>query len=124
MTVLDYFSKLNMKRKCKQHNCICIGEKGHNYLEDDGDMNVNMDESYDLLYNRVKRGSNIRKNGTVMINIYRDVCHYENCSACVMFGTLFLFQDFSTDQIADLRSKITSDFDKYVCGKSWIAVRN
>lgn len=124
MKVFDYFSKLNMKRKCKQHNCICLGEYGLNYLEEDGDMNVNDDESYSILLNRLKRGSNFCKNGTVMINIYRDVCQYEYCSACVMFGTLFLFRDFSSDQIDELRSKITSEFDKYVCGKSWIAIRN
>lgn len=124
MKVIDYISKLNMKRKCKQHNCICLGEHGLNYLEEDGDMNVNNDESYTLLLNRQKRGSNKCKNGTVMINIYRDVCQYEHCSACVMFGTLFLFHDFTSDQIDDLRCKITSDFDKFVCGKSWIAIRN
>lgn len=49
MKVFDYFSKLNMKRKCKQHNCICLGVYGLNYLEEDGDMNVNDDESYSIL---------------------------------------------------------------------------
>lgn len=124
MKVFDYFNKLNMKRKCKQHNCICLGEHGLNYIEEQGDMNVTEDDSYELLYYRLKRGRNFSKNGTVMINLYRDVCQYEHCSACVMYGTLFIFQDFTNDQIADLRNKITSDFVKYVCGRSWIAIRN
>lgn len=87
-------------------------------------MNVSYEQSYEKLYDRYKQGNNICKHGTMMINLYKDVCEYEDCSACVMFGTLFLFYDFSPDQVANLRVLINSDFDKYVCGKSWIAVRN
>lgn len=124
MKVFDKLVKHYKLRKCKQHNCICLGEYGLNYLEENGDMNVSYEQSYEKLYDRYKCGNNISKHGTMMINLYKDVCEHEDCSACVMFGTLFLFYDFSPDQVANLRVLINSDFDKYVCGKSWIAIRN